>query len=104
MLMRNRRPPESGLTLVELMVTIVVASLVASSTFMFFAGQQRLYDTQTKLLNVQQNLWASMEVLARSIRAGGSGMASGCPVIRTYHNGVGVQNTPMALVKNGANG
>src|SRR3954463_4446585 len=74
-LYRARRPA-AGFTLIELMVTIVVAALVASSTFVFFAGQQRIYDTQTKLLNVQQNLWASLEVLSRNIRAAGGGMTS----------------------------
>jgi hypothetical protein len=41
---------------------------------MFFAGQQRIYETQTKILNIQQNVWASMEVVARYARAAGSGM------------------------------
>jgi hypothetical protein len=62
------------MTLVELMVTMVIASIVAASTFMFFAGQQRVYETQTKMLNVQQNAWAAMEVLSRFVRAEGSGM------------------------------
>ena len=70
----GQRPAEQGLTLVELMVTMVIASIVAASTFMFFAGQQRVYETQTKLLNVQQNAWASMEVLSRFVRSEGSGM------------------------------
>jgi hypothetical protein len=41
---------------------------------MFFAGQQRVYETQTKMLNVQQNVWAAMEVLSRFVRSEGSGM------------------------------
>lgn len=68
------RAPERGMTLVELMVTMVIASIVAASTFMFFAGQQRVYETQTKMLNVQQNAWAAMEVLSRFVRAEGSGV------------------------------
>ena len=70
----GRREPERGMTLVELMVTMVIASIVAASTFMFFAGQQRVYETQTKLLNVQQSAWAAMEVLSRFVRSVGSGM------------------------------
>jgi len=70
----GRRAPEKGMTLVELMVTMIIASIVAASTFMFFAGQQRVYETQTKMLNVQQNAWAAMEVLTRFVRAAGSGM------------------------------
>jgi type II secretory pathway pseudopilin PulG len=62
------------MTLVEIMITLVISSIIAASTFMFFAGQQRIYETQTRLLNIQQNLWAAMEVLARYTRASGSGM------------------------------
>lgn len=62
------------MTLVEIMITLVISSIIAASTFMFFAGQQRIYETQTKLLNIQQNVWAAMEVLSRYTRAAGSGM------------------------------
>jgi len=70
----GQRAPEKGMTLVELMITMIIASIVAASTFMFFAGQQRVYETQTKMLNVQQNVWAAMEVLSRFVRSEGSGM------------------------------
>ena len=74
MVMRSGQHPESGMTLVEIMITLIISSIVAASTFMFFAGQQRIYETQTKLLNIQQNVWAAMEVVARYVRASGSGM------------------------------
>ena len=51
------------MTLVEIMITLIISSIIAASTFMFFAGQQRVYETQTKLLNIQQNIWAAMEIL-----------------------------------------
>jgi prepilin-type N-terminal cleavage/methylation domain-containing protein len=79
------RQSERGMTLVEIMVTLVISSIVAASTFMFFAGQQRIYDTQTKLLNIQQNLWAAMEVMARYARAAGGGMY-GCVRPASYAN------------------
>lgn len=69
-----RRHRDGGMTLVEIMITLLISSIIAASTFMFFAGQQRIYETQTKLLNIQQNLWAAMEVVARHVRAAGSGM------------------------------
>ena len=93
--MAMRSSGDRGLTLVELMVTMVIASVVAGATFMFFAGQQRVYETQTKLLNVQQNAWASMEVLTRFIRANGSGMY-GC--VRRSGGGTvsnGMATTPL---------
>ena len=73
-MVRHGRPQDAGMTLVEIMITLVISSIIAASTFMFFAGQQRIYETQTKLLNIQQNLWAAMEVVARYTRAAGSGM------------------------------
>jgi prepilin-type N-terminal cleavage/methylation domain-containing protein len=69
----RRLTRQAGLTLVELMITIVIASIVAGSTFTFFVGQRRVYDTQMKILNTQQNLWASMETLTRLVRAAGMG-------------------------------
>jgi len=72
-----RRDGRAGLTLVELMVTLVVAGLVTSSSFVFFAGQRRVYDAQMKVLGVQQNLWAAMDTVARFVRASGMGMV-GC--------------------------
>lgn len=68
---------DRGLTLVELMVTLVIAGLVTSSSFLFFAGQRRVYDAQMKVLGVQQNLWGAMDTLARFVRAAGTGMI-GC--------------------------
>jgi prepilin-type N-terminal cleavage/methylation domain-containing protein len=113
----RRRRSDAGLTLVELMITLVVASAVASSTFVFFAGQQRIYETQTKLLNVQQNLWMSMEVMARQLRASGTGMA-GCQTglvppgsegvpntgIRAWYEGVGAFRIPPIHINNGEAG
>jgi prepilin-type N-terminal cleavage/methylation domain-containing protein len=69
----RKEPTDRGLTLVELMVTLVIAGLVTSSSFLFFAGQRRVYDAQMKVLGVQQNLWAAMETLSRFVRAAGTG-------------------------------
>ncbi len=73
------------MTLVEIMVTMILASIIGASTFMFFAGQQRIYETQTKILNIQQNLWAAMEVVARYTRGAGTGMY-GCVKPASYSN------------------
>jgi hypothetical protein len=56
------------------MVTIAIAAIVASATFTFFVGQQRVYETQAKMLDVQQNVWAAMETVTRYTRAAGTGM------------------------------
>jgi prepilin-type N-terminal cleavage/methylation domain-containing protein len=74
---RPRTRSDSGLTLVELLVTITIASFITAATFAFFAGQQRIYDTQSKLLGVQQNLWSAMDTVGRYVRQSGKGMI-GC--------------------------
>ena len=84
-MVRRGRARDTGMTLVEIMITLVISSIIAASTFMFFAGQQRIYETQTKLLNIQQNLWAAMEVVARYTRAAGSGMYE-CVRPASYYN------------------
>jgi hypothetical protein len=105
-------------TIVELLITLIIASLVAGSTFVFFAGQQRIYDTQTKVLNIQQNLWATMETLTRFVRAAGTGMVDCVPPgapppggttapltgLRAYRAGTGVTRIPPVWIENGANG
>ena len=112
-----RRARERGLTLVELMVTMVIAGLVTTSSFVFFAGQRRVYDAQMKVLGVQQNLWAAMDTLARFVRAAGTGMI-GCvnatdptPTgatppqtgLRFYSGGAVARLAPL-WIQNGANG
>ena len=114
---RQRGAREAGLTLVELMVTLVIAGLVTSSTFIFFAGQRRVYDAQMKVLGVQQNLWVAMDTLARFVRAEGTGMI-GCvnatdptPTgttppqtgLRVYSGGAVARLAPI-WIQNGANG
>lgn len=127
---RVRPRSDAGLTVVELLITLIIASIVASSTFVFFAGQQRIYETQTKILNVQQNVWAAMETLGRFVRSAGTGM-SGCirpdpdgpggpllgdpgPVgtalappatgLRAFRNGQGALRIPPLWIVNGAGG
>jgi len=111
------RARDGGLTLVELMVTMVIAGLVTTSSFVFFAGQRRVYDAQMKVLGVQQNLWAAMDTLARFVRAEGTGMI-GCvnatdptPTgatppqtgLRVYSGGAMARLAPL-WIQNGANG
>lgn len=80
------RRREAGLSLVELLITIVVAGLLAAATFTFFAGQQRVYEVQNKIANIQQNVSMAMEMLVRFVRASGDGMLE---CVRTDSDGGG---------------
>jgi type II secretory pathway pseudopilin PulG len=92
---RARHNRAAGFTVVELMITVVVAALVAAATFTFFAGQQRVYDVQTKLVNVQQNVSMAMEMLVRFVRAAGNGMIE---CVRLDSDGVGADTGAPAPV------
>ena len=74
---RKARRRTAGLTLVELMVTLVIGGIVSSAAFMFFVGQRRVYSTQGKILDMQQNLWGAMDAMTRFLRSAGMGM-TGC--------------------------
>jgi prepilin-type N-terminal cleavage/methylation domain-containing protein len=125
---RSRRDRhDRGLTLVELLVTITIASFITAATFAFFAGQQRIYDVQSKLLGVQQNLWSSMDTLGRYARLAGKGML-GCvradsdlagpdqgdppcggttapqTGLRVYRSGTGFLRIAPLWIQNGASG
>jgi prepilin-type N-terminal cleavage/methylation domain-containing protein len=121
------RRADAGLTLVELLVTLTIASFITAATFAFFAGQQRIYDAQSKLLGVQQNLWSSMDTVSRYLRQSGKGMLGcvrpdsdgagpdpGDPVcgsatapqtgLRAYRSGTGFLRIAPLWIKNGAAG
>lgn len=123
----HARRPDAGLTLVELLVTIVLAGLVSASAFAFFNGQRTIFALHSKLLNVQQNLWSAMDAVTRSLRSAGGGML-GCvrpdsdaagpdtgdpgpggavtPAtgLRVFREGVGVMRIPPLWIQNGAGG
>jgi hypothetical protein len=124
---RRARQRDAGLTLVELMITIILASLVTTATFAFFSGQQMVYDTQSKLLTTQQNVWSSIEVVSRYLRSAGGGMfgcvrpdsdgagsdtgdpgpgSAATPLtgIRAFRSGTGVIRIPPLWIQNGAAG
>ena len=102
---RSRRSGEAGLTLIELLITIAIGSAVAASTFIFFASQQRVYETQTQLLNVQQNLWLAMETLSRQVRSAGSSMVGCGPQgLRATSGGGPVFRIPPLVITNCAAG
>ena len=103
--MRRGRSGDAGLTLVELLITIAVTSAVAASTFVFFASQQRVYETQAQLLSVQQNLWLAMETLSSRVRSAGSSMVGcGAQGLRASNGGGPAIRIPPLTVTNGAAG
>jgi len=65
------------MTLVELMISILLASILTSGLFFLYISQTAAYGVQAGALVVQQSLGATMEFLQREIRMAGYGFG-GC--------------------------
>lgn len=72
------RRRESGLTLIELMVAVLLAAILTAGIFNLMIGQTRTYDSQLKSTVMQENVTAAMEYLQRQIRMAGFGVTY-CP-------------------------
>ncbi len=66
------------MTLVELMVSMFLAILLAGGLFFMMSGQQKTYNEQLSTMTAQENLWGAMEYLAGEVRRAGYGFG-GCP-------------------------
>ncbi len=62
---------ESGFTLIEIMVTILISSIMMGAVFMSYSGQQKSYVINNRLTEVQQNLRAATIIMAKDIREAG---------------------------------
>lgn len=68
---------QRGITLIELMVSLLLAAMLSAGIFYMMSGQTRTYNTQMKSLTTQENLWGAMEYLQRQVRMAGYGFG-GC--------------------------
>ena len=65
---RNR----SGLTLIELMISILVFTLIMTAMFSVFSSTNRLYQNVQERAELQMNARIAIEVMAQEIRSSGS--------------------------------
>jgi prepilin-type N-terminal cleavage/methylation domain-containing protein len=62
---------QSGFTLIELIVAMVIAGLLLAVMVMAFTGQSRSFNTQQEISTLQEDMWAALQVLSRDIRMAG---------------------------------
>lgn len=62
---------ERGLTLIELLIGLLLAGIVAGATFKFYIAQHDLYLAQTDISERQGNLRVAMDEISRQIRRSG---------------------------------
>lgn len=62
---------ESGFSLVEVLVVVVIMGLVMTSVFSLYLSQQRTANTSDEVIDVQQNLRIAYDMMSRDIRMAG---------------------------------
>jgi type IV pilus assembly protein PilW len=74
MILKNvneRRNQQQGFTLVELMVAMAILGIVMGAIYSTYKSQQDSYVAQEQVVEMQQNLRASLYKLAKDLRAAG---------------------------------
>ena len=62
---------DSGFTLVELLVALVVGGIIITAAYMMFITNQRTYLMQDEVVSVQQTIRPAVEYMSRLIRIAG---------------------------------
>jgi prepilin-type N-terminal cleavage/methylation domain-containing protein len=68
---------KNGFTMVELMVTMAIASIVLAGIYAAYSAQVRSHATQQAVLDIQQNLRSAIYYVQRSVRMAGYGANAG---------------------------
>lgn len=81
------RTRQSGLSLIELMISMVLGLLVVGGAIGVFLSNQRTYRTTESLARVQENARVAFELMAREVReAGGNPCAANLPTANVLKN------------------
>jgi type IV pilus assembly protein PilW len=62
---------EKGVTLIELLVTLVICTIVVAGIYRVFIAQSKAYSVQDQVAEVQQTVRGAMEILLRDLRMAG---------------------------------
>jgi len=60
-----------GITLIELLVVLVIGGIVVAGIYRVFVAQTKAYTVQDQVVEVQQNVRSTMEILLRDLRMAG---------------------------------
>jgi len=62
---------ESGVTLIELLIVLVISAIVIGGVYKVFIAQTRAYTIQDQVAEVQQDVRGAMEMMVRDLRMAG---------------------------------
>ena len=74
--MHNPLKQTKGITLIELLVALVITGILVGAIYRTFIGQQKTYTVQEQVVDMQQNVRASINRMMREIRMTGFGNVS----------------------------
>lgn len=66
-----KRIDSKGITLIELLVALVICGAVIAGIYRLFVAQTKAYTVQDQVVEVQQGIRSSMEILLRDLRMAG---------------------------------
>lgn len=72
--MKNRFSNESGFTLVEMMVSLLITGIMMVFVMRFVVDQMQGYQRQQLITDTQQNLRVAMDEISRDLRMAGAGI------------------------------
>lgn len=62
---------QTGFTLIELLVALSISSVLIAAAFRTFTSQQKVYEVQSDVMEMQQGVRVAMDILVRDIRMAG---------------------------------
>ena len=84
---------QSGLTLIELMISMVIAGMLLAVMVLAFTGQSRSYNTQQDISVLQEDMMAALQLMSRDIRMAGYNPAGATGIGVELANGANFQAT-----------
>lgn len=69
----RRRSRQAGMTIVEVLIALILASIVAIGVISFFTGQRTIYDSHSHIAEAELNGQTALEMIARVVRDSGMG-------------------------------
>src|SRR5215470_14674229 len=67
----SKRKTQSGFTIIEVMIAVMISSILIAAVYQTFHSQQRSYAMQSEAAAMEQNLRGSLYLLTKELRSAG---------------------------------
>ena len=62
---------KTGFTIIELLIALCISSILIAAAYRTFASQHKVYNVQNQVMEMQQGVRVTMDILVRDIRMAG---------------------------------